>query len=237
MKPMITRWGNPIPKWTKTHSKWSREWLIGVMVFVVIGIIYGIVRAIVVGPFDETIRNFPDIDAMFPVVWETALEENPDAQLLAMQIGSDLDIIADELEYENSFFFCSPIDSTWKMILTAEKRFKLFSRDVEVIRNNTIPVPEYLSENFLCSDNLLLNLNCDMECVINRMLSSLSDRELAIIDRRPRGMLTARTKDGTLQWLAVFKIAMQDAALIINYDAGKGEVVLVEEGDFPEDLK
>jgi hypothetical protein len=234
MKPMVTRWGNPIPQWTKTHSIWSRQWLIGVVLFVVIGIIYGVVRAIVVGPVDETFQNFPDIEIMFSAAWEEARDDNPEAELLVMQIAGYTTPYDDALEYENLFIFCSPSDRSWRLVLQTEDRSNLFGRDVRVMRKRVSSEWNDIFRNLACSDDNPVDLSCNSECVFEKMMASLSEGELDGLEERPRFIGFGRNISGQLVWGVVFKYADEDILLSFVFDADKGEVVSIEPAGFQE---
>jgi hypothetical protein len=105
MKPRTPRWGNPLSKWTNTHSVWARQWLFIVVAFVVIGLIYGLFHPEVKEFIAETFRNYPDTEAMFSAAWEEARDDNPEAKLLAMQILSYSYPLDGEHQYGNYFLF------------------------------------------------------------------------------------------------------------------------------------
>jgi hypothetical protein len=234
MKPMITRWGNPFPKWTKTHSRWARAWLIGEVLFVVIGIIYGVIRAIVVGPVDETFRNYPDIETMFSAAWEEAREDNPEAELLAMQIAGYATPYDEALEYENLFIFCSPSDRTWRLVLQTEERSTLFGRDVQVMRKRVSSEWNDILKNLACSDDNPVDLSCNSECVFKKVLASLSEGELDGLEERPRFIGFGRNISGQLVWGVVFKYSGEDILLNFVFDADTGEVISIEPVGFQE---
>ena len=157
---------------------------------------------------------------MYTVAIETALEENPNAQLAMIVVwGREYfdvyEMYDPELDYKTSFFFCSLDDNEWTLQIDVSKDKDRILKKERVTGKRV--VSNDMQRHFLpnCSEHVIGNVPESFKPAVEQLRSNANMPSLEPI---PRFMWMKSNKEVGVYWTAIFKYQDEDLTYGIMID-------------------
>lgn len=224
-----TRWGPPLPPWTKHQTNRARGWLFVILALTSILLMRSWVKASQstpsLGPMPRptpSVIELTSSDEYYALAQQKAFEQRLDAQLCSLRLHRQDD--NGRLTYSARFVFCSPNVSHWNMQVRIWRAHDLLGPHLRVETSQPSYMPDLNALEYPPVDSIE---------AIQAMQEVGGAAIHDYLEEWPDYLELEYLPDGTLVWVGIFSYHTPGSLRVkMIVDAQTGQVIEVRDYEF-----